>query len=193
MLSISTTFQPGFSALFVAMQAPPPTGLSGRWVWESTPSGSRQSLDVDGIEIPANKISCLACRVGKVRPSDAKHKTLASPFEVNALLIEVSQRRCDTVDTRTICRRCAVQGLTCEYKRHNRGFKRKEAPALEADVSSHPPSLGRSSNTALRTVASSEVDTSGLDAKEPPFARTTAGSTQGDFRFSEISWPPVLE
>lgn len=43
-----------------------------------------------------------------------------------------AQRRCQTTDAHTTCRRCSTQGLVCEYRKHNRGRKRKHPDEVDA-------------------------------------------------------------
>jgi hypothetical protein len=88
--------------------------------------------------IPFSKISCLACRAAKV------HILVISDFPDNNTA-HLFQRRCDTPDTETTCRRCKSQDLLCEYKQHCRGIKRKLA------AEDRPPSTARSEGTSAAT------------------------------------------
>ncbi|KAL7419125.1 hypothetical protein Q5752_005961 [Cryptotrichosporon argae] len=64
------------------------------------------SPTLNSTERPSAKISCLACRAAK--------------------------RKCQTPDANTTCKRCASHVLVCEYKKHNRGRKRKNADEVDA-------------------------------------------------------------
>lgn len=55
--------------------------------------------------------------------------SLSSPSLTRTQLITntPSQRKCLTPDAFTVCKRCADQGLECEYKKHRRGRRKKVA------------------------------------------------------------------
>ncbi|GEM06238.1 Zn(2)-C6 fungal-type transcription factor [Rhodotorula toruloides] len=65
------------------------------------------------VKLGGAKISCLACRAAK--------------------------RKCHTPDVHTTCRRCVTHELVCEYQKHRRGRRKKDATVPVSDDAS--PSL----------------------------------------------------
>ncbi|GMK56452.1 hypothetical protein CspeluHIS016_0302920 [Cutaneotrichosporon spelunceum] len=102
---------------------------------------------------PAAKISCLACRAAK--------------------------RKCLTPDAFTVCKRCTDQGLECEYQKHRRGRRKKNADEARAPSRSHSRSPSRHESPPSRPLA---------DRERPDKGRSIPSSaiSRHSIRFSHV-------
>lgn len=75
------------------------------------------------------------------------------------------QRKCNTPDANTTCRRCQGHGLACQYTKHRRGRKKKVLEGNQSEVRPsslpHDPSVPRSMSSTAdipnTTIADAEV------------------------------------
>lgn len=80
------------------------------------------------------------------------------------------QRKCNTPDANTTCRRCQGHGLVCQYTKHRRGRKKK---VLERNQSSarpsHDPVPSSMSSTAdIPNTGIADTEVGGLFESVPP-------------------------
>lgn len=119
----------------------------------------------------------MPCRKGNCS-CPHQHPDLRAPAD--------NQRKCLTPDALTVCKRCADQGLECEYQKHRRGRRKKNADDGPAADSQHQSSRSRSRSPSH--LAPSPPRTGHLveREREPRSAPTSAQIRSHSIRFSHV-------